>query len=166
MTGVLGIFGSRDDLLRALEQARGRGFDCVTAFAPTYDQQLVEALAPGKSPVRRFALLGGITGGVSGLALTIWTTGQWPLLITGGKPLLSIPPFLVITFEMTILLGAIASLTGFVLWSILSRAPRTAPYDPRFSAGHFGLCVECQPREVDKVIRLLKENGASECRTQ
>ena len=54
------------------------------------------------SPVRVFVLVGGLLGCLSGFALPIYTVLDWPL-ITGGMPLISIPPFVVIAFELTIL---------------------------------------------------------------
>jgi hypothetical protein len=69
--------------------------------------------------VRFFALGGGITGLVAGFAFTIYTVKSWPL-ITGGKPLVSTPAFLIIAYELTILFGALVSFFGFIL---LARLP-------------------------------------------
>ncbi len=84
MSGVLGIFEQKEELLKALREASAKNLGTLEAFSPAPDQELIEAAAPGKSPVRWLTLLGGVTGGIGGLALTIWTTAQWPLLITGG----------------------------------------------------------------------------------
>jgi molybdopterin-containing oxidoreductase family membrane subunit len=80
--------------------------------------EIVEKYVP-PSKLKYFTLAGGLSGFIGGFALTIGTVLDWPL-ITGGKPLISIPAFIVIVFEMTILLGATASLLGFL---ILSRLP-------------------------------------------
>jgi hypothetical protein len=162
MKGVLGIFEDREDLVRALKEAPGQGWTQLEAFSPYPDQELYELVEPGKSPVRWMTLLGGLTGGICGLALTIWTTLQWPLLITGGKPLISLPPFLVIVFELTILFGALATVTGFLYWGILRRLFRSLPYDSRFSQGHFGLWIECSEGETQQVIEWIKKTGATE----
>ena len=66
------------------------------------------------SPLRLFTLAGALTGMSLGFALTIFTVFDWPL-ITGGKPLISIPPFIVIAFALTILLGSLASFAGFLI---------------------------------------------------
>lgn len=164
MRNILGIFDNRDSLMAALKQTRTDGFRPAEVFSPVLDQELIAAITPKKSPVYRLTLLGGIAGASSGLALTIWTTAQWPLLNTGGKPIISIPPFLVIVFTLTILLGSLGTLAGFLYWSILSRARHPLPYDPRFSDAHFGLCVQCQDKDAEKVINLLRQKGAIECR--
>jgi Alternative complex III, ActD subunit len=81
-------------------------------------EELVEQHVP-HSKLKYFTLAGTLSGFIGGFALTIGTVLDWPL-ITGGKPLVSIPAFIVIVFEMTILLGATVSLLGFLL---LSRLP-------------------------------------------
>lgn len=80
----------------------------------------VEEILPGKrSKVRFFALLGAASGTVAGFAFTILTSLSWPLIV-GGKPIVSIPPFIIIAFALTILFGALSTFAGFLL---LSRLP-------------------------------------------
>ena len=80
----------------------------------------VEEILPGKrSKVRFFALVGAATGTVTGFAFTILTSLRWPLIV-GGKPVVSLPPFLIIAFALTILFGALSTFAGFLL---LSRLP-------------------------------------------
>lgn len=81
-------------------------------------EELVLKYVPA-SPLKYFTLAGTLTGFIGGFALTIGTVLDWPL-ITGGKPIISIPAFIVIVFELTILLGATVSFLGFL---ILSRLP-------------------------------------------
>lgn len=81
-------------------------------------EELVQKFVP-PSPLKYFTLGGTLSGLIGGFALTIGTVLDWPL-ITGGKPIVSIPAFIVIAFELTILFGALGSLLGFL---ILSRLP-------------------------------------------
>lgn len=80
----------------------------------------VEEILPGKrSKVRFFALVGAASGTVTGFVFTILTSLSWPLIV-GGKPIVSLPPFLIIAFALTILFGALSTFAGFLL---LSRLP-------------------------------------------
>lgn len=80
----------------------------------------VEEILPGKrSKVRFFALVGAASGTVTGFAFTILASLSWPLIV-GGKPVVSIPPFIIIAFALTILFGALSAFAGFLL---LSRLP-------------------------------------------
>jgi molybdopterin-containing oxidoreductase family membrane subunit len=104
-----------------------------------------------------------LTGTATGFALTIWTALKWNL-ITGGKPVVSIPPFVVIAFEMTILLGGLCTLLGLLVTSRLPSFKLSPRYDPRFSADRFGIEVTCEAAERRAVEDLLRGAGAEEVR--
>jgi hypothetical protein len=113
--------------------------------------------------VRVFTLVGAIVGGILGLGLTINTSIGYPL-ITGGKPIVSMPAFIVIAFELTILFGAIGTLLGLL---ILARVPRLhigPAYHRRFSEDQFGLFVFCEPEQIATTSRIFREAGAVEVR--
>ena len=68
-----------------------------------------------------FVLAAGFIGLISGLLLTIWTSVyDYPLNIA-GKPLLSIPAFVPVIFEMVILFSALTSVFGMFM---LNKLPR------------------------------------------
>jgi hypothetical protein len=85
----------------------------ITALSPYPVHELDDILPSPPSPVRFFALVGAITGLLAGFGFTIYTVKVWPLIV-GGKPLVSIPAFLIIAFELAILFGAILSFVGFL----------------------------------------------------
>jgi molybdopterin-containing oxidoreductase family membrane subunit len=94
-------------------------------------EEEIEHIRP-LSKVRFFTLIGALTGTTTGFFLTIWTSLKWDL-ITGGKAPVSIPPFIIIGFELTILFGGLATLLALL---VLGRLPRLRPsptYDPRFT---------------------------------
>ena len=85
-------------------------------------------------------------------------------MITGGKPLISIPPFVVIAFELTILLGAIGGMIGFLVLSGLPRVfGRPAP-DPRFTNDMTGIAVTCAGDHAAAVRACLERHEAVEIR--
>ena len=113
--------------------------------------------------MRLFTLIGGLTGMASGFLLTIWSSLQWGLT-TGGKPVASIPPFVVIAFELTILFGGIATVLGMAL---LGRLPRLTPspsFDPRFTNDRFGVAIHVAPGRGGSVREILRAAGADEVR--
>jgi molybdopterin-containing oxidoreductase family membrane subunit len=99
----------------------------------------------------------------SGFALTIWTALKWNL-ITGGKPVVSIPPFVVIAFELTILLGGLCTLLGLLVTARLPSLKGSPRYDPRFSVDRFGVEVTCEAAERGAIEHLLRGAGAEEVR--
>jgi len=111
--------------------------------------------------VRLFTLVGGLAGTFSGFALTIWSSLKWGL-VTGGKPVVSIPPFVVIAFELTILFGGIATILAAVLLGRLPRFRFSRAYDPRFTNDRFGIAVHCAVDRGASVRDILRTTGAEE----
>lgn len=162
---VLGVFAHVDTTVRALEELRAKGYHDLTVYTPTPVHQIEEVLERDRplSRVRLFTLVGGLTGTASGFFLTIWSAMQWGL-VTGGKPIASIPPFVVIAFELTILFGGIATLLGLL---VLARLPRLRPsptFDPRFTNDRFGIAVRVAAGRDGSVREILKSAGAEEVR--
>ena len=162
---VLGVFAHVDTTVRALEALRAKGYHDLTVYTPVPVHEIEEVLERDRpvSRVRLFTLIGGLTGMVSGFLLTIWSALLWGLT-TGGKPVVSIPPFVVIAFELTILFGGLATLIGMV---VLGRLPRLTPsptFDPRFTNDRFGVAVHCAPGRGGSVREILRGAGAEEVR--
>jgi ActD protein len=160
MTGVLALFDSRDALLAAMDTAKARQLATVTAFAPAYDEEILRASGAMQSPVGRWALAGGLTGGTSGLAFMIWTVRQWPALIVSGKPLIAWPPFLTIAFELTILLASIAAVGAFLVGAYRARRRSHGVYDRSVSDAGFALLISCSPAQASQIGMLMTEIGA------
>jgi hypothetical protein len=79
-----------------------------------------------------------------------------------GKPFASIPPYTVIAFELTILIGGLLTLLGLFVVGRLPRLGMDAAYSPRFSAEEIGLAVDCAERDVAEVEQLLRSAQAKE----
>src|SRR6185503_20871625 len=134
--GILASFEYLDSTVDAIHELRKAGFKGLRAYMPYPEHHIEEALGYHESLVRVWTLVGGLTGAATGFAFTTWTSMDWPL-VTGGKPIVSIPAYVVIGFEMTVLFGAFATLIGVF---VLSRLPHVKPiviYDPEFMAGRF-----------------------------
>ena len=161
---ILGVFDEPAKAAVAVATAQDAGVTRVDAFSPAPDHTLEQLMGAPVSPVRMFTLVGAVLGCTAGFALPIFTVSAWPL-ITGGKPLISIPPFVVIAFELTILFGAIFGMTGFLLLAGLPRLKRRHIGDPRFSNNCFGVEITCDEEQAAAARSLLANAGAIEVRT-
>lgn len=158
--GILASYDFLDATVDTIKRLRAEGFEEITAFAPFPEHHIEEALGYKSSPVRLFTLVGGLTGAAAGLSFTIFTSMDWPL-VTGGKPIVAIPAYVIPTFEMTILLGALATVIG-VFWNMrIPDLKGDVVYDPEFSSGRFGIYVTAPPTRMDTVREILEENGPS-----
>jgi hypothetical protein len=163
---VLGVFAHVDTATRAIRELRARGIRSVTTYSPVPLDEFEEALTGHglpRSPVRLFTLVGALTGTTCGFALTIWSSLKWNL-ITGGKPVVSIPPFVPIAYELTILLGGLCTLLGLLVTAKLPSLRISSHYDPRFSVDRFGVEVTCDAGERGAIESLLRSSGAEEVR--
>jgi len=162
---VLGVFAHVDTTLQAIRDLRAKGFSDLTVYTPVPVEEIeheIDRVEP-LSKVRLFTVIGALTGTATGFFLTIWTSLKWEL-VTGGKAPVSIPPFVIIAFELTILLGGLATALAIL---ILARLPKVKPsptYDTRFSVDRFGVAVACPPDKVDSVQSMLSAAGAEEVR--
>jgi hypothetical protein len=154
--GLLASFDYVDDAVDAIKELRKAGFsDDLTAYTAYPDHHIEHALGYDQSPVRVFTLVGGLTGTATGFAFPSFASMDWPL-ITGGKPILSIPAYVIPAFELTILFGALSTVIGLF---ILSRLPNPVPtviYDPEFSSGRYGLLVRTEAR-ADEARSILQK---------
>ncbi len=157
---VVGVFTYMDDTIKAIDAAKNAGLD-FKVFAPFYNHELDHAASHERSHVRKFNLTGAITGCIAGFALAILCSLDWPMR-TSAKDVISVPGFVVIGYEWTILWGTIFTLAGMF---ILSRVPDFFPkvgFDPRFTQDKFGVAIGCSNEAVDQVSQTLKAAGADE----
>ena len=161
MPTLVGVFDTPNGVAQAVQRLKGRGFTKLEVFAPAPFDEIEEAVDPKPSKVRIFTLIGGLTGVVTGYAVTIWMSLNWPIVI-GGKPFASIPPYTVIAFELTILFGGIFTLLGLLAVGRLPTIKLDPAYSARFSSEEFGLVVEVSERDVAEVDGLLRRNAAKE----
>lgn len=143
-SGVIAQYGSLGATARAIERLRADGFEDLEVFSPIPAPELEEAMGIHHSPVRRWALIGGITGCLTGLLLTSLTSLAYPL-ITQGKPIVAIQPFIVIMFELTILLTGIFALLGMLVHGRLPSLKLSPHYRKEFSEDRYGVFVAAEP---------------------
>ena len=158
---VIGFYADVTSLLHALEMAKAKGCAEVRTISPVPLPEVEEILAGKPSPVRRFALAGGLFGFLVGWALTIGSVEHYPLIV-GGKPLISLTPFGVIAYICTILFGSLFTLAGMLINARLPRIQVGRGYDPRLTGNRFGLQVICGREDVEKIKGNLMEAGAEE----
>jgi hypothetical protein len=99
-TGLIAQYGSLESTRQAIESLRGAGFEELEVYSPFPAPELEEAMGIHSSPVRLWALIGGITGCTLGFLLPAGASLAYPM-VTQGKPIVAIPVFIVIMFELT-----------------------------------------------------------------
>jgi hypothetical protein len=160
--GVLAAFAHVDAATDAIRALRARGHRDLVVYSAAPNHEIEEALDQRVSPVRLFTLIGGLTGCAAGFGMTLWMSYDWPTLV-GGKPIGSIPPYVVIAFELTILLGALSTVAAVAFFAVL-QGKRGVAFDPRFGDDQIGIFVPAGPDQLAPVEQLLRTAGAVEVR--
>lgn len=121
-------FADPDHLLGAVKHLRVKmGLNVLDTFTPFAVHGMDDAL--GLKPSRLTWVCGGfaLLGFLAAVALQVWTSVvDYPLVI-GGKPLNSVPAFIPVTFELTVLFAALGTVLTFL--AISGLRPRIYPKD-------------------------------------
>ncbi|HCG90959.1 MAG TPA: hypothetical protein DEZ08_03875 [Dehalococcoidia bacterium] len=118
------------------------------------------AFGEREEPIRLFLFpfIGGLIGFVGGLMITSMTQMAYPL-ITGGKPILSLPPMAVVMYEGTMLGAILFTVIGVIFESRLPHK-MTEAYDERVSQGYIGVLVTSNDDNSQQVNDILSNAGA------
>ena len=108
----------------------------------------------------RWPLMGAACGFVVGLMVTTGSQLAYPL-VTGGKPILSIPPMAIIMYEGTMLGAIIFAVIGIILESRLPRLFMGA-YDTRITEGYIGVSVTADESRMAAAEQALRDAGAED----
>ncbi len=113
-TYVLGEFSEDRALLEAARALRGQGTTALDLHSPYPIHGAEEALGLRRSTVPLVALVGGLTGAITGYLLQWYTVGfDWPLNV-GNRPPHSPPAFVPVTFELGVLVAALSIFFGLL----------------------------------------------------
>jgi len=130
---VLAEFEDPDRLIEAAREIRRQGFKRIDAFSPFPVEGIDAALGLTGHGVPRAMLIGGIAGAIGGFLMQVGTNLDFPLRI-GGRPLVAVPAFMLICFELLVL-GAV--LSGIATMFAANRLPLL--HHPLFNAERFGV---------------------------
>ena len=111
-----------------------------------------------------FPLVGALIGFTIGLLWTAGTQISYPL-ITGGKPILSIPPMTIIMYENTMLGAIIFTVLGVLFESRLPRR-KMGLYDELITEGYIGIIVDCPEERSGQAEAVLMGAGAEEIKRE
>lgn len=159
---VYGLYNDETDMMNAVKAANKDHLEILDVFTPFPVHGLDPLLGLEESRLHIGGFIYGMLGTLTAFLGMTWIfTKDWPQ-IYGGKPHWSVPAFIPITFELTVLFAAIGMVVTF--YTINGLAPGvTNPYiDPRITDDKF--CIAFDSKEVDPKVAesFLKRTGAAE----
>jgi hypothetical protein len=166
MAKLLGLFDDAQKVADTMDQLKEDGFPPqdldIYSGSPYPEGAFGEYDPPHR--LFMFPLIGAVIGFSIGLLWTAGTQISYPL-ITGGKPLLSIPPMTIIMYENTMLGAIIFTVLGVLFESRLPKL-NMGLYDARITEGYVGIIVDCPEDRASVAEKLMKDGGAEEVKTE
>ena len=151
--GIMAEFETAGDLVEAARRVKEAGFRKFDAYSPFPIHELDEAMDLHDNRISLLTLIGGLIGCIGGYSLCWWVEAVALPLNIGGRPPNSMPMYIPITFELTVLVGG---LTAFFGQFAINGLPH--PYHPVFNVDRFAnasrnkffLCIESADPQFDR----------------
>ena len=159
---IIGLFTDENVVADAMDTLKEEGYT-TTEYEVLTGTPYPEGAFGEAEPVHklfRWPLIGAACGFIVGLMLTAGTQIAYPL-VTGGKPVLGIPPMAIIMYEGTMLGAILFTIVGIIFESRLPRLFMGA-YDTRITEGYIGVTVTVDESRIEQAEEVLKNAGAEE----
>lgn len=158
---VIAEFDTFDSFEHALHKIKDAHVTDYQAYGPINLVE-IEDLMPRKwSPVRGIATIGAILGLTLFLYMCIKSSMIYDLIV-GGKPPVTLVPYVIVGYEGTILLGALFAFFAVIISALLLTRTTPEEEESRFTSDRFGIEVRFEENRRDTVVGILRDSGASE----
>ena len=163
---IIGLYDDEEILLSAVKKVRANGLKIHDVRTPFAIHGLDAALGMKDSRLHTVGFLAGSCGLLFAFSFITWVTNfDYPTNF-GGKPFFSLPAWIPICFEFTVLSAACTMTAAFFIRCGLSLIKTPRIYDERTTDDMFGMIFELTPTtsqdEIGKINSVLKETGVAE----
>lgn len=161
---ITGVYGDEDILLKAIKSIRESGVKIHEAFSPYPVHGIDDALGYKRSRLPRAAFMFGALGLTLALTMQFWMMGyDWQMII-GGKNFASLPPFVPVSFELTVLLSALGMVGTFFIASDLKPYKKPKIFDIRITNDKHVIAIDLAENKMSKeeIVKIVAQTNAEE----
>ncbi|PRY86221.1 DUF3341 domain-containing protein [Mongoliibacter ruber] len=162
---ILGVYDDEDVLMDAVTQIRKTGVKIHEVYSPFPVHGLDEVLGYRRSRLPIAAFIFGLIGTTLALTMQFYMMKfDWPMII-GGKDHASLPAFIPVTFELTVLLAAFGMVGVFMVASNLKPWGQARIFDLRITDDKHVMAIDLANNASigeEKLADVLKLTGATE----
>src|SRR5689334_23948311 len=164
---VVGNFYDEQVLFPAVEQVRKQGYHIHDVYTPFPIHGLDTAMGLRDTSLHTAGFIYGITGTTTAFSFITWAfTTDWPLNI-GGKPFFSLPAWIPIMFELTVLFSAVGMVLTLCYLCQLAPFVKKDHFNLRSTDDTFVMAIECSDKTNEgEVTNFLQSIGAANVTTQ
>src|ERR1044071_5090388 len=162
-TFVVGCFKEEDVLFPAVKKVRTAGYKIHDVYTPYAVHGLDKAMGLRETSLHTAGFIYGISGTATALGFITWAlTTDWPLIF-GGKPFFSLPAWIPITFELTVLFASVGMVLTFCYLCQLAPFVKKDHFNQRSTDDLFVMALECTDKTNEaEAIAFLQSAGAKD----
>ncbi len=166
---LFGLYDDEEILLTAVQRAKDDHLDIMDVYSPFPVHGLDPIMGLKESRLHQAGFIYGSMGTLTAFLFMSWVfTRDWPVIF-GGKPYWSVPAFIPITFELTVLFCAIGMVVTFYTICGLGPGVEAKTLDDRITDDKFCIAFDTvgySSSEIDKLKSFFSSTGASEVKTK
>ncbi|PSR14164.1 MAG: DUF3341 domain-containing protein [Bacteroidetes bacterium] len=166
---LYGLYNDEVELLNAVKQANADHLDIMDVFSPFPVHGLDPLLGLEESRLHIAGFIYGAMGTLTAFLFMSWVfTRDWPIIF-GGKPYWSVPAFVPITFELTVLFASIGMVVTFYTICGLSPTRANPTLDDRITDDKFCIAFDTNDSseaDKEKLRSFFSTSGAAEVNTK
>ena len=167
-TYLLAMFDDEEPVLRAVERIREAGIEIHDVMSPFPIHGIDDALGARESKLHTAGFLFGATGTAFALlAISTISVFDWPNNF-GGKPFFSMPSWIPITFELTVLFSAVGMTIVYYIRNGLSVFKDVEVLEERTSSDRFAIVFDMGKygEDTGRIRNILDGFGPLEFKTK
>ena len=162
---ILGLFNDFDAASHSIREVRDGHFPAlnwndVTIKSPIEHPDVEGLLGHRPAPIRGYTLVGSLLGGILGFLFLASSQGNFFAQHKGGKPIIPVPPDLVLTYELLILGGVYITVLGFLICAGLPARMRSDLYNTKISEDQIGVMVKSDAHTAAEIKKIFEKNHA------
>ncbi len=160
---VVGCFDDEAVLFPAVKNVRKAGYKIHDVYTPFPIHGLDHVMGLRDTSIHTAGFIYGISGMATALGFITWTlTTDWPLNF-GGKPFFSLPAWIPVTFELTVLFAAVGMVLTFCYLCQLAPFVKKDHFNLRSTDDTFVMAIECTEKTNEaEAVAFLESVGAKE----
>ena len=164
---VVGNFDDEAVLFPAVKKVRRAGYKIHDVFTPFPIHGLDHAMGLRDTSLHTAGFIYGITGTSTAVGFITWAlTVDWQINF-GGKPFFSLPAWIPVTFELTVLFAAVGMVLTFCYLCQLAPFVKKDHFNPRSTDDTFVTALECTDKTYEaEVLSFLETVGAKEVKIE
>ena len=158
---IVGNFDDEAVLFPAVKKVRKAGYKIHDVYTPFPIHGLDSAIGLRDTSLHTAGFIYAITGTATAVGFITWAlTTDWPIVF-GGKPFFSLPAWIPITFELTVLFAAVGMVLTFCYLCQLAPFVKKDHFNPRSTDDTFVLVVECTAKTTESEVRIFLETAGA-----